>query len=141
MAMYQNQYMPAYGQNQYQQYQQSYQQPAQQQIPQQSNGYTAIPVTSKEEALAVPVDYFSLGKVMIDLNHGVVYLKRFNANTGASDFFRFTFSPEEQTSGTQQIAGLQQEDLQPIWDEINKLKEELEKSKGKAGRRNVSADE
>ena len=136
--MYQNQYMPTYGQNQYQQYQ-NYQQPTQQ-ITQQNNGYSAIPVTSKEEALAVPVEYFSLGKVMVDLTHGTVYLKRFNPNTGASDFYRFVYTPEEKTSATTQMVGLQREDLDPLWEEINKLKDELEKSKGKV-RNNVSTDE
>ncbi len=143
--MYQNQYVPMYGQTPYQQFQQPYAQAqttqqAPQQTAQTAPSYTAVPVTSKEEALAVPVDYFSLGKVMVDMNHGTIYLKRFNPNTGGSDFLRFAYAPEEQAQQNVQ-SGLKESDLQPIWDEINKLKEELEKAKPKGGRKNVSVDE
>lgn len=52
-------------------------------------GFACHPVTSREEAVAAQTDYFSAGLVMPDLGHGMIYLKRFNANTGASDFFEF----------------------------------------------------
>lgn len=56
-------------------------------------GFLCRPVTSREEALAVQVDYFSPGTLMPDLGHGVVYLKRFNNSTGASDLFQFALVP------------------------------------------------
>lgn len=68
------------------------QQPIQpQQMPQQTNaqGFACRPVTSREEAVAVLADYFSPGTIMPDLGHGCIYLKRFNQNTGASDFYEF----------------------------------------------------
>ena len=51
--------------------------------------FNCRPVTSKEEAQAVQVDFFGPGTLMPDLGHGVVYLKRFNQNTGACDIFEF----------------------------------------------------
>ena len=68
-------------------------QPMQQQI---APGYVCKPVTSREEAIATSTDYFSLGVVMPDIGHGMIYLKRFNQQTGASDFFDFKlFTPEK----------------------------------------------
>lgn len=57
----------------------------------QSGAYTCRPVTCREEAVAAQTDFFSLGTLMPDLNHGVIYLKRFNPNTGGSDFAEFRF--------------------------------------------------
>ena len=38
----------------------------------------------------------SSGVLLPDLSHGVIYLKRFNPNTGASDFGEFAFVPPKQ---------------------------------------------
>ena len=62
------------------------QQPQQPSMQIQQNGYTCRPVTSREEAVAVQTDYFSPGTIMPDLGHGMVYIKRFNQNTGSSAF-------------------------------------------------------
>lgn len=82
--------------NYYQQPQQfygGYQRPQPQQI---APGYVCKPVTNREEAIATSTDYFSLGVVMPDIGHGMIYLKRFNQQTGASDFFDFKlFTPEQ----------------------------------------------
>lgn len=92
-------YMPT--QQQYQP-RQDYMQPmAQQPVqpPQQNTqGFSCRPVTSREEAVAVLADYFTPGTIMPDLGHGCIYLKRFNPNTGASDFYEFVLNqtkPEE----------------------------------------------
>ena len=69
------------------------QQPAQPMQPQPM--YQARPVTSREEALGQQVDFFGAGTLMPDLAHGVVYLKRFNQNTGGSDLFEFRLSKQE----------------------------------------------
>lgn len=69
---------------------------APQNVPQQQMGnqsqpmFNCRPVTSREEAQAVQVDFFGPGTLMPDLGHGVVYLKRFNQQTGACDIFEFT---------------------------------------------------
>lgn len=67
--------------------------PMQAQQPAQSGGYICRPVTCREEAVAAQVDYFSAGLVMLDLAHGVIYLKRFDPNTGASSFHDFKYAP------------------------------------------------
>lgn len=79
---------PNYGYNPQQTYfpQQMPQQTMQQQMPQ---AFACHPVGSREEAIAAQTDYFSAGLIMPDLSHGMVYLKRFNQQTGASDFFEF----------------------------------------------------
>lgn len=72
--------------------QQSFQQPnyTQQYFPQQTQGgFACRPVTSKEEALAAQTDFMAAGTVMPDLGHGMIYLKRFNPNTGLSDWAEF----------------------------------------------------
>ena len=72
----------------------------QQQMPQpqpMAQAFACHPVTSREEAVAAQTDYFSAGLVMPDLGHGTIYLKRFNPQTGASDFFEFTAVQEEKT--------------------------------------------
>lgn len=55
----------------------------------QTPAFTVQPVTRKEEALAVIADPMSSGVLMPDLDHGVIYVKRFNMNTGTSDFAEF----------------------------------------------------
>lgn len=84
--------------------------------------YQARPVTSREEALGAQVDFFGLGMLMPDLAHGIVYLKRFNQNTGASDLFEFRLAQPE----TQQE---QPNELEQIRESIKRLEEELEKLK------------
>ena len=54
-----------------------------------SAGFAVQPVTSREEALAVIADPLAAGVLLPDLGHGVIYMKRFNPNTGASDFGEF----------------------------------------------------
>ena len=99
---------PAY--NPYQQMPMQYQQPIQQTAPQPMQTqpmYQARPVTSREEALGQQVDFFGAGTLMPDLALGIIYLKRFNQNTGASDLFEFclaqTDAPQEQPNELEEI--------------------------------------
>ena len=62
---------------------------------QQAN-FSCRPVASREEAVAVQADFFSLGTIMPDLAHGVVYLKRLNQQTGSADFYEFVLHQPEQ---------------------------------------------
>ena len=55
----------------------------------QGSGFLIQPVTTRQEALAVIADPFASGVLMPDMGHGVIYLKRFNPQTGASDFAEF----------------------------------------------------
>lgn len=62
----------------------------------QQNNFVCRPVTSREEALAVQADFFGLGTVMPDLNHGVIYLKRINQQTGGAEFYEFVIRKPDQ---------------------------------------------
>lgn len=78
-----------------QQFYGSYQRPIQQ-VQQAPPGYVCKPVTSREEAVATSTDYFSLGTIMPDLGHSMIYLKRFNQQNGSSDFLEFQrYIPEQ----------------------------------------------
>lgn len=93
---------PGYGYNPQQTYfaQQQYNPQPQQQM---SPAFACHPVGSREEAVAAQTDYFSAGLVMPDLSHGMIYLKRFNQQTGASDFFEFKLAQAEAKSETQYV--------------------------------------
>lgn len=110
--------------------------------PQPQTGFLCRPVTSKEEALAVQVDYLSAGTIMPDLGHGMMYLKRFDPNTGLSNMFEFALvqpqsneNPQEQTSvvipdysDTFRIFG---EKLGSVSDRIDELAWKLDQLKAK----------
>ena len=110
--------------NQYQQYQYPTalpQQPAPQPMQPQPM-YQARPVTSREEALGQQVDFFGPGTLMPDLAHGIVYLKRFNPNTGASDLFEFRAAqPEAQEAPDSGLNELK-EAVQRLQEDVEKLK-------------------
>lgn len=130
----QNQYQPMM--NQPMQMSQPQNQGAQITNMQQTGGnsnFFCRPVASKEEALGVPVDFMGSPMFFPDLAHNVVYMKRFNTNTGSADVFEF--------HGTQQEAP---KDMAPAFapldefmsmkDTIAQLKEEIERLKKPAGR-------
>lgn len=66
---------------------------SQQAAPQQ--GFSVRPVASREEAMAVQTDFFGPGILMPCLGQGVIFLKRFNQNTGASDLLEFVYAPPQ----------------------------------------------
>lgn len=84
-----------------------------------ANTFVCRPVTSRLEAEAVQVDFMSAGTVMPDLAHGCVYIKRFNPNTGASDFL--VFSAQAPEPSPVQYATIQ--DLNALRDELLNRKE------------------
>lgn len=108
------------------------QQPQQPSMQTQQNGYTCRPVTSREEAVAVQTDYFSPGTIMPDLGHGMVYIKRFNQNTGSSDFLSFRYEQDQPLQQTNQFATM---------DELNLLRQEVEQLKQGGGKNNDSSNE
>ena len=101
------------------------------QTAQQGAAFLTRPVTSREEAVAAQVDFLGPGTLMPDLSHGTIYLKRFNPNTGASDFFTFTL---EQPKA----------EPEPQWatkEDIDKLREEIEQLKPRKAVKRIDADE
>ena len=68
-----------------------YQQPQQAQM-----ALSGRPVTSREEAAGLPMDFTAGAMYMPDLAHGVIYAKIFNANTGEAPLLEFRVAkPEE----------------------------------------------
>lgn len=89
---------PTYGSPMYGAYpmHNQYPSPTQQPPAQNSGGFSCRPVTSREEATAVQVDFFGPGTIMPDLAHGVIYLKRFNNETGSCDMYEFMMQPKRE---------------------------------------------
>ena len=85
----------------------------------QNQGFYVRPVTSREEAVASQVDFFGPGTIMPDLGHGVIYLKRFNPQSGASDFFAFTVEQPKEEAPVQYAT---KEDIDALRCEIEQLK-------------------
>lgn len=70
-------------------------------LPQQQNvaqsqqtapqSFSVRPVASREEAMAIPSEFFGPGVLMPCLGQGTIFLKRFNTNTGSSDLLEFVY--------------------------------------------------
>ena len=106
------------------------------------------PVASREEALGVPVDFMGAPMFFPDLAHNVVYMKRFNTNTGAADVFEFHGQQEarDQKIENPAPAFAPLDEFMDMKDTINNLKDEIERLKkpasgGKAGKKNDASDE
>lgn len=114
---------PGYGYNPQQTYfpQQQY---AQQQMQPQQPAFACHPVTSREEAVAAQTDYFSAGLVMPDLGRGMIYLKRFNPQTGASDFYEFKLMMPEETPKVEYVT---REEFEKFRDEFKSKKASVKK--------------
>ena len=105
-----------------------------------SGGFGVQPVTSKEEALAVIADPMVAGVLMPDLSHGVIYVKRFNPQTGASDFGEFAYvqskSAEKNATAAPELVT-----LDVFNSTVEKLREEIRSIKSGKAKKEVSADE
>lgn len=100
--------------------------------------FNVQPVSSREEALAVIADPLSSGVLLPDLGHGVVYMKRFNPNTGASDFAEFALVEPKAAVETpvEKSEWITRKDLE---DALAQLRSELTPRSGK--RKEAAADE
>lgn len=104
--------------------------------PQQAvRNFFCRPVASREEALGVPVDFMGSPMFFPDLAHGVIYLKKFNPNTGSADMLEFRASaPQEQRPSEQQAAFAPLNDLLQLKDDLDNVKAEIERLKKPAGK-------
>ena len=99
----------------------------------QPAGFLVRPVTSREEAVAAQIDFLGPGTLMPDLSHGTIYLKRFNPQTGASDFYTFTMPAPEPEPAPVEYA---------TKEELRSLREEIEQLRGRKGtKKNEQPDE
>ena len=114
--------------------------------PQQGNPPTFFcrPVASREEALGVPVDFMGSPMFFPDLAHGVIYLKKFNPNTGAADMLEFRAQPQQEQRPSEQAAFAPLNDLLQLKDDLDNVKAEIERLKkpaGKVARKNESDEQ
>lgn len=93
-------------------------------------GFGVQPVSSREEALAVIADPLSAGVLLPDLGHGVVYMKRFNPNTGASDFAEFAFVQPKAAESAPAPAQEELVTLSVFNSTVEKLRSEIAAMKG-----------
>ena len=105
----------------------------------QPAGYVCRPVTSREEAVAVTVDFLGPGTIMPDFGHGMIYFKRFNPNSGGAEFFDFSVQPPPQAQPQPQAAPAApaydpREDIEGLRNEFAVLRGELDEMK-KAGQK------
>lgn len=119
--------------------------PMQQLQQMQAPGYNCRPVTSREEAVGAPTNYVGPGDVFVDIGHGMMYLKRFNPQTGTSDFLDFARvapaaaapAPAPQPSQDYISAAAFNAVIKRLSDELDDVRAELDglqaKKKGKAG--------
>lgn len=96
-----------------------------------NSNFFCRPVASKEEALGVPVDFMGSPMFFPDLAHNVIYMKRFNTNTGAADVFEFR-GAQEQTAPAPSFAPL--DEFNAMKETIQRLQSEIEQLKKPAGR-------
>ena len=137
-----NYYQPMQG-NQYQPMNQPVPAQTAQQQPQQNvqSNFYCRPVASREEALAVPVDFMGSPMFFPDLAHNVVYMKRFNTTTGAADIFEFhgqqgqttapapPFAPLDEFNTTKETIGQLKETILQLQNEIDQLKKPTGRAK------------
>lgn len=83
---------------------------------------TARAVTSKEEALGVPVDFSGALMVFTDVSHNRVYTKAFNTGTGSADFKEYVLSsPETPKSASETMTVVSTDDTYVTHKELNEL--------------------
>lgn len=107
------------------------------------------PVSNREEAVAAQIPFDGSISVFPDITHNRVYIKRWNMQTGASDFGEFApVSPAnaDQNSEQASTAFVSLEDFQNLQGTVGNLQREIERMKkstsnGKAGKKNDAADE
>lgn len=127
-------------QNQYQPMNQPMNQPVQQQTtPATQSNFYCRPVASREEALAVPVDFMGNPMFFPDLAHSVIYVKQFNTTNGTADLFEFhgqqkqtsapSFAPLDEFNATKETIGQLKETILQLQSEIDQLKKPTGRAK------------
>lgn len=85
-------------------------------------------VTSKEEALAVPVDFSGRPMTLLDTAHGRVWIKTFNPSTGSADLDEYCKSSPAQPAAQPAeppIAYAALSDFQRLEKQVTTLTEEM----------------
>lgn len=104
------------------------------------------PVSNREEAVGTPADFSGALMLFPDLAHGRVYLKRWNMQSGAADFFDFVLDAPQSEQNTEQAAKSEpkwalDDDVQVLKSEIQRLHEELDSLKPLAAKKGAKKDD
>lgn len=83
------------------------------------------PVSSREEAQAIPMDYAAGAMYMPDLPHGVIYAKIVNNATGEAPLMMFRLSQEEPKREAEGYATIAE--VEALQGEIGRLREEIQR--------------
>lgn len=102
-------------------YQAAYQQPAYQPAHQAQNGLSGRMVTSREEALGVPVDFMGGLMVFPDVGHRAIYTKLFNGQTGQTDFAEYRRVDKPEAKPEQPEAYALESDVKALRDQVAEL--------------------
>lgn len=130
---------PYYTQMNYQPQQIPQMQPTQMPVAQQTPTIQGRMVTSREEALGIPVDFSGAPMFFPDLAHGVIYYKQFNSGTGSSEFREFKIAEQPAPTATPSYATT--ETVEAIKAEINTLKDEIATIRKPASKKGTTQDE
>ena len=112
------------------------QQPAYQISYQQEQPLFCRAVTSREEALGVPVDFSGRPMTLLDTTHGKIWVKTFNPNTGSADLTEYRRVAPEQSETP---AFTPMTDFQQLQGIVSRMAEEIQLLKGR--RRRVDKEE
>lgn len=93
-------------------------QPQQTGLQQSGGGISGRMVTSREEALATPVDFLAGITFLPDMSHGRIYVKIFDRNTGGANVLEFVPAPQPE-----------KQEENPLELRVRKLEEEIENAK------------
>lgn len=85
---------------------------------QQSGGLSGRMVTSREEALATPVDFLAGMTFLPDMSHGRIYVKIFDRNTGGANTVEFIPAPQPEKA-----------EENPLEERVRRLEKEIEDAK------------
>lgn len=85
-------------------------------------------VTSKEEALGIPVDFSGQPMYFPDISKGVIYSKVLDMNTGAAKFseYRLYIPPQEQPQENKGVSFVPLEDFQNLNEMVSSMQDTID---------------
>ena len=95
-------------------------------------------VTSREEALGVPVDFSGRPMTLLDTTHGKIWVKTFNPNTGSADLAEYRRVAPEQAEAP---AFVPMSDFQQLQGVVQQMAEEIQKLRLRRRRSETEATE
>ena len=123
-------------------YQAAYQQPAYQPAQQAQSGLSGRMVTSREEALGVPVDFMGGLMVLPDVGHRAIYTKLFNGQTGQTDFAEYRRIDRPEAKPDQPEAYALESDVKALRDQVAELTGQIDALKTRRrAKKEAAADE